>query len=129
MKKLIPIVFFLLATRAFAELIYIGENSFGDSLYLDKSTVQKEPSPRAWVLIDYSTPSRSGARSSLTLYEADCLERSVRDLAVRLYSKRMGDGYMDSINGDGKWSYAAPHTIGWGIFKALCEKNKKSQMP
>ena len=110
------------ATPAVAEWTFIVRSNGGDQYFYDPSTLQKGARPRAWFLINFSSPTRYGDMSAMTFTEADCSEGKKRQLAARFYADPMAASNPTTTDDKTQqWVYAAPGTIDELTQRILCK--------
>jgi hypothetical protein len=123
MKKLIAIGLVVVSTSAWAEWTEVFTTVSGVVFYVDLSTLKTGQRPRIWIFSRYpKVSSKTGVGSARQLVEGDCAEGRIRGLYLTLFSDRDGDKVDDVIAEPEKWSYPAPQTVEYTLFKIMCGK-------
>ena len=110
---------------ASAEWSFLAEAGGGDKFFIDFDTLRKGKTARGWVLNNYPKADRFGDMSTKILYEANCPEEKIRELAIATYAQPSGKGpATDTSNQSGEWLYVPPGSIYDMVLKALCGKKQ-----
>ena len=64
---------------------------------------------------------KDGDMSSKGYIQGDCGQSRHKILAVYFYKQPMGNGETIQVNGDGKWDYLPPDTIGLEKLNFVCD--------
>ena len=121
---LLPILAFVtlsVAARA-DDWVEVAQSDDGDTYFVRASSLKQGVNTlRAWVLVNFSTPLRSGARSAINLYEFECDRERSRQLQTAEYSKIGGSGaVLFSSSAVNEWQYTIPGTVFTYVRTAVC---------
>ncbi len=109
-----------------AAWVKLSENELGDIFYYDTATIIKNDMRTIWILINYGTPDKSRAQevqSVKYLMQANCSDKSTRELMSYSYSRPNGEGkpFISSESG-GKWQGVQRNSPEEDFYKLLCKK-------
>ena len=127
MKKLTLLLLLLVSTSVFAEWTKVGGTDDMTS-YADFGTIKRKGNKvKMWGLHDFKTVQKfENYRylSSLTRFEYDCEEETVRHLDFHWYSSNMGQGeiVVSSTNIKNEARSIIPESIDETLFKIACDK-------
>jgi len=130
MSKTITIILISsFSVSSFADWVNFGTSVTRDgnvTAYVNQSTVQKTGSKsKMWILYDAKTPRKLEAltyMSSMGEDEYDCEARKSRNLAVLLYSDKLGHGEVVSKSStpSSDWESVPPDSMGGHLLKYAC---------
>ena len=129
MKKILVLLLLIVSTSVFAEWTEVGgNNAAGQTSYIDLGTIKRKGHKvKVWSLNDYKTVQESeGSRylSSMSRYEYDCEEETIRLLDFLWYSGNMKQGeiVVSSSNIKMEARSVTPGSIDETFFKIACGK-------
>lgn len=124
--RLCALLFVALAGNATAAWVKLSENEIGDIFYYDTTTVVKTDTRTIWILINYGSPDKSRPQeiqSVKYLIQANCSERSTRELMSYSYSRLNGEGKpVISSESGGKWQAVQRNSPEEDFYKFLCKR-------
>jgi hypothetical protein len=124
--RLFPLVLIGLAGNATAGWVKLSENEIGDIFYYDTATVVKTDTRTIWILINYGSPDKSRSQeiqSVKYLMQANCSDRSTRELMSYSYSRLNGEGKpVISSESGGKWQTVQRNSPEEDFYKFLCKR-------
>ena len=106
-KTICAMVLMSSAGAVSAAWVKLSQNEIGDNFYYDTATVSKTDTRTVWILINYGKPDKSRAQeiqSVKYLMQANCSDKSTRELMSYSYSRSNGEGKpVVSSDAGGKW--------------------------
>jgi hypothetical protein len=125
--KIIGTLILLSLTDAvYADWIKQSQNEIGDTFYYDSSTISKTDTRTIWILINYGSPDKSRTqmiKSVKYLMQANCSDRSTRELMSYSYSRSNGEGKpVVSSDSGGKWQSVQRNSPEEDFYYFLCKK-------
>jgi hypothetical protein len=130
MKKIILMLLLTaVSSSSYADWVNFGTSVTRDgnvTAYVNQTTIQKNGSKsKMWILYDAKVPRKLGTlsyRSSMGQNEYDCETRQSRNLAIFLYSEKLGHGDVVSSSStpDSDWEPASPDSMGGHLLKYAC---------
>jgi hypothetical protein len=115
-----------LAGTASAAWVKLSQNEIGDNFYYDTTTISKTDIRTIWILINYGKPDKSRAQeiqSVKYLMQANCSDKSTRELMSYSYSRSNGEGKpVVSSDAGGKWQSLQRNSPEEDFYNLLCKK-------
>jgi hypothetical protein len=125
-KTICALLLISLAGTASAAWVKLSQNEIGDNFYYDTTTISKTDTRTVWILINYGKPDKSRAQeihSVKYLMQANCSDKSTRELMSYSYSRSNGEGkpvvYSDK---GGKWQSQQRNSPEEDFYNLLCKK-------
>ena len=131
MKKLVVLLLLLVSTNVMSEWTAVSGSADGSTtVYVDFETIKRKGNKvMMWSLFDYKTVriyavDNTRYLSSLSRYEYDCEEETIRALDLHWYSGNMktGDNVFSNTNIQNQSTSIRPDTIEEVVFKIACSK-------
>ena len=128
MKKLTLLLLLMVSTSVFAKWTEVGSKDGDITSYADFGTIKKKGNKvKMWGLYDYKKVQKfENYRylSSLTRFEYDCEEETVKELDIHWYSgnMRQGEIVVSTTNIKNEAESIMPESIYEGLFKIACGK-------
>ena len=117
-KYLIPILMFC-CSPAWADWSYLNKVC-ESSLYIDPLSARSGTRPRVWALQDYGHADEYGDWSAKLLLEANCSDRTLRQLSGVFFKEAMGRGATTSEYQPTDWAAPAAGSIDLIALQFLC---------
>lgn len=115
-----------LAGTASAAWVKLSQNEIGDNFYYDTTTISKTDIRTIWILINYGKPDKSRVQeiqSVKYLMQANCSDKSTRELMSYSYSRSNGEGKpVVSSDAGGKWQSLQRNSPEEDFYNLLCKK-------
>jgi hypothetical protein len=109
-----------------AAWVKLSQNEIGDIFYYDTATISKTDLRTIWILINYGKPDKSRAQeiqSVKYLMQANCSDKSTRELMSYSYSRSNGEGKpVVSSDAGGKWQNLQRNSPEEDFYNLLCKK-------
>jgi hypothetical protein len=125
-KMMGAVLLMSLAGTASAAWVKLSQNELGDIFYYDTTTISKTETRTIWILINYGKPDKSRAQeiqSVKYLMQANCSDKSTRELMSYSYSRLNGEGKpVVSSDSGGKWQNLQRNTPEEDFYNLLCKK-------
>ena len=120
------VLLMILAGTASAAWVKLSQNELGDIFYYDTTTISKTETRTIWILINYGKPDKHRAQeiqSVKYLMQANCSDKSTRELMSYSYSRLNGEGKpVVSSDSGGKWQNLQRNTPEEDFYNLLCKK-------
>jgi hypothetical protein len=125
--KIVGLLILLSLTKnATAAWLKLSKNEIGDNFYYDTATISKTDTRTIWILINYGSPDKSRAQevqSVKYLMQANCSDKSTRELMSFSYSRPNGEGKpVVSSDSGGKWQSLQRNSPEEDFYNLLCKK-------
>ena len=125
-KTICAMVLMSSAGAVSAAWVKLSQNEIGDNFYYDTATVSKTDTRTVWILINYGKPDKSRAQeihSVKYLMQANCSDKSTRELMSYSYSRSNGEGKpVVSSDTGGKWQSLQRNSPEEDFYNLLCKK-------
>ncbi|MEY4466679.1 MAG: hypothetical protein RIR21_472 [Pseudomonadota bacterium] len=125
-KAICALLLISLSSTASAAWVKLSQNEIGDNFYYDTATISKTDTRTVWILINYGKPDKSRAQeiqSVKYLMQANCSDKSTRELMSYSYSRSNGEGKpVVSSDAGGKWQILQRNSPEEDFFNLLCKK-------
>jgi len=125
-KAICSMVMMTLVGAASAAWVKLSQNEIGDNFYYDNATITKTDARTIWILINYGKPDKSRAQeiqSVKYLMQANCSDKSTRELMSYSYSRSNGEGKpVVSSDTGGKWQSLQRNSPEEDFYNLLCKK-------
>jgi hypothetical protein len=125
-KAICALLLISLSSTVSAAWVKLSQNEIGDNFYYDTATISKTDTRTVWILINYGKPDKSRAQeiqSVKYLMQANCSDKSTRELMSYSYSRSNGEGKpVVSSDAGGKWQILQRNSPEEDFFNLLCKK-------
>jgi hypothetical protein len=125
-KTICALLLMNLVSNTYADWVKLSQNEIGDHFYYDTATISKTDTRTIWILINYGRPDKSRAQeiqSVKYLMQANCSDKSTRELMSYSYSRSNGEGKpVVSSDSGGKWQSLQRNSPEEDFYNLLCKK-------
>ena len=126
MKKITVFILFcfcFFASSAFSEMRKVAQNTVGSDYYVDFDSITKKSDyVYYWGLTNYKKAKSTGTKSIKYFKELDCVFIRYKFLTDHAFTGDMGTGEIKINNTpDKEWNYAAPGSVGYSVYKTVCD--------
>lgn len=124
MKQLMLVILLLAPSIGSGEWNEIGSTVDGNTYFIDAENISKrEDYTYFWVLTNFANVDRTGARSFVSYYRADCEVFKINGLSMSLHSERYGMGKEIKRYNDLKlgWDFPRPKTMNHKLITNACQ--------
>lgn len=125
-KTICALVLMSSASAVSAAWVKLSQNEVGDIFYYDTATISKTDLRTIWILINYGKADKSRAQeiqSVKYLMQANCSDKSTRELMSYSYSRSNGEGKpVVSSDAGGKWQNLQRNSPEEDFYNLLCKK-------
>ena len=125
-KTIGSLILLCLAGNVAAAWVKLSQNELGDTFYYDSATISKTETRTVWILMNFGTPDKiklQEIQSVKYLMQANCSDRSTRELMSYSYARPNGEGKPVVTNeSGGKWQNLQRNSPEEDFFLLLCKR-------